>query len=237
VRLAFIISALLFLAAPHSASAATHFVVVVDRSTSVTHAELESYAQLLDQLVQHVSFGDRVTMFVAFAQGRRDGTKGITREMPPARNQANPSHTEQMALDAARASLGAAAKTLFRVPALPWSDLITSLRQAGEQYDPHDSRRHALVVLSDMLHCVPGDVCLDRKDFKAAAPDWLSRQLANGTLPSLRNVCVTIVGAEQATERDANVREFWRRYFTAAGADFSVDRYRYAVQGMPWRDC
>jgi hypothetical protein len=120
---------------------------------------------------------------------------------------------------------------------LPWSDLITSLRQAGEQYDPHDSRRHALVLLSDMLHCVPGDLCLDRKDFKAAAPDWLSRQLANGTLPRLRSVCVTVVGAEQATERDANVREFWRRYFAAAGADFSVDRYRYAVQGMPWRDC
>jgi hypothetical protein len=237
VRLSFLISALVVLVAPQSTYHATHYVVVVDRSTSITKAELESYAQLLDQLVQNVSFGDRVTMFVAFAQGRRDGTKQLTREMPLVRNPANPSHTEQLALDSARLSLGTAARTLFRAPALPWSDLTTSLRQAGEQYDPHDKRRHALVLLSDMLHCVPGDLCLDRKDFKAAASDWLSREVANGTLPSLRNVCVMIVGAEQATARDANVREFWRRYFAATGADFSVDRYRYAVQGMQWREC
>ena len=216
---------------------ATHFVVVVDRSTSVTAAELAGYAELLSQLAQNVSFGDRITMFVAFGQGRRQGTTEITREMPPARNAGNPSQTERTALEGARASLNSATKALFKVPALEWTDLLTSLRQASEQYDTQDSRRRILLMLSDMLHCVPGEFCLDRKDFNGVHADWLSRQQANGTLPALHNACVVIVGVEQATQRDGLVREFWRSYFTAAGADFSAGRYRYAVQGLPWRDC
>ena len=114
---------------------------------------------------------------------------------------------------------------------------MTSLRQAGEQYDSTGARRRVLVVLSDMLHCVPHSLCLDRSDFKGVGARWFANERANGALASLHDVCVTVVGAEQANGRDANVREFWRTYFEAAGANLAPERYRYAPETVTSRDC
>src|SRR5438552_1182364 len=81
------------------------YVLVIDRSTSVTAAELDGYHHLADQVIDEMSFGDRLTMIVAYAAGRKDGTELVTREMPSARNPASPLPTEQNALVAARKSL------------------------------------------------------------------------------------------------------------------------------------
>ena len=52
---------------------------------------------------------------------------------------------------------------------------------------------------------------------------------AKGLVPDLRGVCVEVVGADVTTERRSAVREFWTRYFAAAGAAMPAENYRNLV--------
>jgi hypothetical protein len=216
----------------------THYAVVVDRSTSVTTSQNEQYRQLTRNLIDEISFGDRLTIFVAYVNGRRDATKLVTRQMPTAMNRVRPLPAEQSALAAARASLSQAALPLFASPAAKGTDLFATLRTAGEHLaGSHEDGNRVLLMLSDMLHCVPGAICMERNTPDAVLRDWVSRSVEDGTLPVLKGVCVGVVGAEQATPHDARVREFWFDYFVKTGARIQPERYSYSAAGNPWRYC
>jgi hypothetical protein len=214
-----------------------HYVVVVDRSSSITPPELENQRRVASQIIGELSFGDRFALLIAHETGPRTGTEQLTRRMPRARNPANPLEEERNALAAARDSLRRASLAALGGDRKGMTDLLSSFRSAGDHYSQSEPYRRQLIVLSDMLHCVRNGLCFERDDFGGVPAQWLNEQSANGTLPRLQDVCVAVVGGQQATPRDARVRDFWIAYFKAAGADLRSDRYRYEASGAPWRDC
>ena len=180
-------------------------------------------------------FGDRFTILVGNAAGRREGTMLVTREMPSALNLERPLPTERNALTAARKSLVSAANALFDTSSTGSTDLLTSLRTAADYFSAAQDDHDVLVLLSDMLHCVPNELCMDRSQFVEVPAAWFDQARQNGVLPRLSAVCVSVIGAEQATARDRHVREFWTRYFEMAGARLS--RYTYSPVWMSSDHC
>jgi hypothetical protein len=213
----------------------THYVVILDRSTSVSEAQVQNYRSLVSTLIERLTFGDRYTMFVAYgndADGRRNGTSKMAREMPPAINPQYPSATERDALMSARSSLAKAAYPLFDVKTTPWTDLMSSFRTASDNFALTANHKPVLIVLSDMLHCVPSATCLESGSVgsrKAPEPDAVTADL--------QDVCVAIVGADLATQRDVRIRDYWKRYFEIARAAFADERYRYSTMAIPPPGC
>jgi hypothetical protein len=209
----------------------THYVAIVDRSTSISQAESESFRALTSKLIDQLSYGDRLDIFVAYAEGRGQGTVETSREMPMARNQANPLPRERGALESAKESLQRGSATVFEVYPRDWTDLVSSLRDAEEQFRGTEYDRKVLVLMSDMLHCVPGDrpTCMDDQAWIGpSSADEIGAAAISGAT-GLSGACVWVFGAEVDTERDLAVRDFWLEFFRVAGANFSAARYYHGT--------
>jgi hypothetical protein len=200
----------------------TEYVVAVDLSTSLTPTERESHRALLQGLVRELDFGDRLVLLKTHAAGVRDTSTARTVSMPVARG-ARPLQREREELDFARQTADAYVTSLFRSSAVNGSDLFATLHTAGEQIRTGTGSRKVLVVLSDMLQCTR-DVCIEGT---RPLPDsaWVAARKRQGLAPSLDGVCVAVVGADDSNARGVGVRDFWRRYFQAAGAGFDDARY------------
>jgi hypothetical protein len=205
----------------------THYVLIVDRSTSIRPAEAEGYQRMFAGVIDSLSFGDRVTLLVANESGRRDGTIFATQEMPRATNHSEPTEAESDALIAAQRSIETtAAQRVFAATPTDYTDLLTSMRTAAEQLSATKAYRGVLMVLSDMLHCVEGEICMDNSGFAGVPDSWFPQAREDSALPSFADVCVSVIGAEAANRRDRHVREFWTRYFEETGG--SLVRYTYS---------
>jgi len=66
---------------------------------------------------------------------------------------------------------------------------------------------------------------------RADIPDdrWIRHLAAAKRIPQLRGVCVVVAGADVSSARGAAIREFWNKYFEAAGTHVSPDNYRNMI--------
>lgn len=222
---------------PERVAEPTHLFVVLDRSSSVTDAEAQGYKQLAERVIDGLSYGDRFTILVAYAEGRGGGTPLVNREMPGAMNVQQPLPKERSALAAAQQSLRGAVVPLLDAPVTDWTDLFSSFRTAGDYFAGSQEHSHVLMVLSDMLQCTPGRLCMDNQRFRGEPPEFLEAQRDIGTLPDLEGTCVWVFGAERASPRDHHVFEFWADYFEFTGAAFNEKQYSYAPVGGPRSNC
>ncbi|HLM67861.1 MAG TPA: hypothetical protein VK358_10050 [Longimicrobium sp.] len=208
------------------AVAPARFVVAVDLSTSLTAAERASHEALLHALANELDFGDRLVLLQATASGVRNSAPPRPVSVPMPRGQ-KPLQRDHTARDLARQTADRYVTTLFRSPPSTGTDLFATLHTAGEQVREGGGARTMLVILSDMLQCADG-VCMERRD---GVPDsaWIAARKAQSLVPSLEGACVTVVGADASTAHGVRVREFWRRYFRAAGASFSPARYMHGA--------
>ncbi len=202
-----------------------HYVAILDRSTSITPSEEEAFRRSVAEIVDGLGFGDRFTFFVAYSEGRRDGTGSINREMPRALNPVYPAPAEIRALESARESLRRATAPLLTSPPTDYTDLLSSLRTAEEYFRASQADDRVLVLFSDMLHCTRRSpaLCMESSGWRAApeAPEG-----------ALDGVCVWVLGADASTAMGEKVRDYWLGYFQAAGAEASVDRYYYVPQAV-----
>jgi hypothetical protein len=74
----------------------------------------------------------------------------------------------------------------------------------------------------------PPDVRMTRED-EIPGNAWIKRLVAEKRIPQLRGVCVVVAGADVSSERGAAIRDFWNRYFQAAGTRISQDNYRNMI--------
>ncbi|WP_420125416.1 hypothetical protein [Longimicrobium sp.] len=210
---------------PPPPPAATEYVVAVDMSSSLTPTEREGHEKLLRALVKELSFGDRLVLLPTHAEGIRDASVPRAVSMPIPSG-AQPLKREREELELARMTADGYVTTLFKTEPVTGTDLFATLHTAGEQAGQGRAGGHkVLVVLSDMLQCARGGgVCMEHE---GGLPDsaWIAARQQRGLIPSLQGVCVAVVGADASKAEGVDVREFWRRYFQSAGADFSPSRY------------
>ena len=195
-----------------------HYVAILDRSTSITPSEEQAFRRSVAEIVEGLEFGDRFTFFVAYSEGRRDGTGSINRDMPGALNPAFPAPAETRALESARESLRRATTPLLDAPPTDYTDLLSSLRTAEEYFRASPSDDRVLVLFSDMLHCTrqSPSLCMESSGWRATPEDLAG---------ALDGVCVWVLGADASTAMGTKAREYWLGYFQAAGAEASADRY------------
>lgn len=202
-------------------------VVVVDLSGSLTPPERANQQSVLMQITESLSYGDRLVVQVAHARGVKGGAAPVVAEMPSARNAARPLQKDVVALGTARRVNASVVGRVFEGGEVASTDLIATMHTAANRFTGLPSRSRTLVVLSDMLQCA-GDWCFE-KGGRIPDATWIERQQAAGTVPDLAGACVAVVGADPSTAHGVQVREFWRRYFEAAGAQFAAARYRHDV--------
>jgi hypothetical protein len=211
-------------------------VAVVDHSNSITLQERTRQQELLRELVQELSFDDRLVIQVAHAEGVREGIAPIVAVMPSARNGERPARSESLALESAKRSADQAVRTLSANPVIARTDLIATMHTAANRFVPSDASRPLLLIMSDMLQCA-GDVCFETPGSSVPDASWTTAEKEEGTLPELSGICVSVVGADPSSSHGVRVREFWARYFEAAGAKFEKDRYRYDVSAISSTGC
>ena len=206
------------------ARAATQYVVAVDLSTSLTDTERGNHKVLLDALAAGLEFGDRLVLLKAHPAGVKSDTATPRIVTMPSLEGEHPLQSDLDELDMQREAAANAVASLFKTAPLNGTDLFATMHSAGERSRESEGKRNVLLVLSDMLQCTSGSVCMERVD---ELPDssWIITQKEQGLVPSLDSVCVSVVGADASTAQGVKVREFWNAYFRAAGARFSPARY------------
>lgn len=206
----------------------TQYVVAVDLSTSLTPTERNAHEDLVHALVRELDFGDRLVLLKTHAAGIRDTSTARAVSMPVTQG-SRPLQRHRDELEFQRQIADGYVTTLFKTQPVPGTDLFATLHTAGEQIGTGTGARKVLVVLSDMLQCA-GDVCMERA---GGLPDsaWIAARQAEGLVSGLDDVCVAVVGADDSTAQGVRVRDFWRRYFQAAGADFDPARYVHNASG------
>lgn len=214
----------------------TQYVVAVDLSTSLTPAERANHETLLHALVAGLEYGDQLVLLKAHAAGVKNDTSTVRMMTMPVPRGSKPLQRDKDALALQRQTADLAVTRLFQNAATHGSDLLATMHSAGERTREGGGRRKVLLVLSDMLQCTPGSLCMERVD---GIPDssWIAAQKTASLIPALDSVCVSVVGAVASTTEGVKVREFWEDYFESAGADFSPARYVHSASSPSVLSC
>lgn len=221
---------------PKPRPAATQYIVAVDLSTSQDSTDRATYKALLHEFAEKLDFGDRLVLFKAHAAGLQDTS--IVRPLSIARlHGSKPLPKETATRNLTRETASGRVTSLLKNGQIRGTDLLATLHTAGELAEaPNDSTRTVLVLLSDMLQCAQG-VCMEPPQADVPDSAWIEQRRQQDRLPSLRGMCVVVVGADEFAEEGVRVREFWRRYFAAAGANFDAKRYVHRASSAEMLTC
>ena len=221
---------------PPAARIATQYIVAVDLSTSQDSADRATYKALLHELTEELDFGDRLVLFKAHAAGLQDTS--VVRPLSIARTRGpRPLPKEAAARDIMRETASGRVTSLFRNEQIRGTDLLATLHTAGELAEaPSDSTRTVLVLLSDMLQCAQG-VCMEPPRGQVPDSAWIEARKQEGRLPSIQRMCVVVIGADEFAAEGVRIREFWRRYLAAAGANLDAKRYVHRASSAELLKC
>jgi hypothetical protein len=208
-------------------------VVAVDLSGSQTPARIAESRKALDEVIGNLGYGDRIVLIqVHQLEAQEEGARRWSETLPrPAADQpANSLDAEraERVRDAARA----VATEFFEADGagrIPTTDLFATLHIAAEYARAAPDRRTTLVLLSDMLQSAHGVEMSQAGGVPSAA--WIEAQERAGVLPSLDGVCVVVIGADVTSAHGVAVRDFWRAYLAAAGAEMRQEDFRMITTG------
>jgi hypothetical protein len=213
--------------APAPPAAPKHYIVLLDLSLSRTEANREEGAQFISRLSKGLNFGDHITVLQVQELGLNDHPKHWSDDMPSQTDPNFVSSYDRKMLEAEQENVQSAVKSLSTVSEgaqLVHTDLFTTLGLAGDYKQDYSGRLTTLIVLSDMLQSAEG-IEMDHAK-QMPPPRWILQQRQIGLLPNFTGACVLVVGADGVTPSGVKVRDFWRNYFTATGANLPVSNYR-----------
>jgi hypothetical protein len=75
----------------------------------------------------------------------------------------------------------------------------------------------------------------DRQDIPGKT--WIRERAAEQRIPQLSGVCVVVAGADVSSARGSAIREFWNKYFVAAGTRVAPDNYRNMISDPSEINC
>ena len=208
------------------AAPATQYIVAVDISASRTESQLREAQELVRGLVARIGYGDRLVLLETY-RAANDSAAQWQDSVPAPRDPSRPRAGERKRLERFQLVAGAVVPAFFdprRQPHVLTTDLFQTLGRVADYAHSSGGRRTVVLLLSDMLQST-GEVNMERA---GGIPNtaWIAARKRDGRLPALGGTCVYVAGADVGSARGVRVREFWRDYFEAAGAELSPDGYR-----------
>ena len=215
------------------------YIVAVDLSGSQSERRRSESRRALDGIIDRLSYGDRIVLLqVHRLRAQEEDARRWWDTAPRLRDGARPSSLDRENLEAVKRAARSVARTLFATDSagkLPTTDLFATLHVAAEFLRDAGGRRTTIVLLSDMIQSAHG-IEMSRPDGTPPA-DWIAAQRRRGLIPRLDGACIIVIGADATSPQGVRVREFWTRYFEAAGARLPPDHYRLIWTGAPPDGC
>lgn len=222
-----------------AAAPGRQYIVALDLSGSQNEARLAESRRALDRVIRNLSYGDRIVLLrVHQLRAQEDDAQRWADTVPRPRNPSRPTSLDRERLEAVQRAAGAVARAFYDAESagrLPTTDIFATLHVAAEFMQDAAGRPTTLVLLSDMLQSAHG-IEMSRAD-GVPPPDWIEEHSERGLLPRLVGACVLVVGADATSANGVAVRDFWTRYFAAAGARLHADSYRMIWTGDAPRGC
>jgi hypothetical protein len=205
------------------------YIVGIDISGSRTRNELDESKKLLDALIDRLQAGDRLTLIEVYQGGKepaRQWSDSIRAPRKAGQLTASDKRRVEDFRDIARMQTSILFDSL-RTKEIHATDIFGTLTRAADYAKASRNRGTTLLLLSDMINETPDVRMTSRQDIPNDG--WISQRAAAKRLPQLRGVCVVIAGADVSSARGAAIRDFWDKYFEAAGTHVSADNYRNMI--------
>jgi len=205
------------------------FIVGIDISGSRTKTELDESKQLLDALIERLQAGDHLTLIEVY-QGGRVPARQWSDSIRAPRKPGSLTGSERRRLDDFKDIARMQTSILFdsvRAKEIHATDIFGTLTRAADYAKASRNRGTTLLLLSDMVNETPDVRMTSRQDIPGDG--WIRHLTAAKRIPQLRGVCVVVAGADVSSARGAAIREFWNKYFEAAGTSVTSDNYRNMI--------
>ena len=205
------------------------YIVGIDISGSRTKTELEESKKLLNALIDRLQAGDHLTLIEVY-QGGREPARQWTDSIRVPRKAGELTGSERRRLDDFKAIARIQTSILFdsaRTKEIHATDLFGTLTRAADYARASRNRATTLLLLSDMVNETPEVRMTSQQEIPRDA--WIRGLAAARRIPQLRGVCVVVAGADVSSARGAAIRDFWNKYFEAAGTSVAPDNYRNMI--------
>ena len=221
-------------ALPHQSHS---YIVGVDISGSRSQTELAESKKLLDALIDQLEVGDHLTLVEMYQGGKLPARQWSDGTRAP-RNAGKIGPSEMRRLDDFKSIARMQAQIMFdttRAKEIRHTDIFGTLVRAADYSRPAANTRRTLLLLSDMIN-ETSDVTMTTR---SAIPtdSWIKHLADARRIPQLRDVCVVVAGADVSSARGAAIRDFWEKYFAAAGTRLTPDNYRNMIANASEVSC
>ena len=213
------------------------YIVGVDISGSRTKAELDESKKLLDDLIDRLQAGDHLTLIEAYQGGKLPARQWSDSIRAP-RDAGKPTASDKRRAEDFKAIARIQTSILFdsvRAKGILSTDIFGTLSRAADYAKASRNRGTTLLLLSDMMNETPDVRMTVRQDIPGDG--WIRHLAAAKRIPQLRGVCVVVAGADVSSARGAAIRDFWDKYFAAAGTTVSSDNYRNMISDPSEVNC
>ena len=205
------------------------YIVGIDISGSRTKTEMDESKKLLDGLIDRLQPGDHLTLIEVY-QGGREPAKQWSDSIRSPRDPKHPTASDERRVDDFKDIARMQTSILFdsaRAREIQKTDIFGTLARAADYARASRNRPTTLLLLSDMMNETPDVTMTDPRQIPGDS--WIRHLAAGKRIPQLRGVCVVVAGADVSTARGAAIRDFWNKYFEAAGTRVSPDNYRNMI--------
>jgi hypothetical protein len=213
------------------------YIVGIDISGSRTRSELDESKQLLNGLIEKLEPGDKLTLIEVY-QGGREPARQWSDSIRTPRNPKQLTGSDRRRLEDFRNIARMQTSILFdsvRAKQSQATDIFGTLTRAADYAKASRNRPTTLLLLSDMINETP-DVRMTTMQ-EIPGRTWIRERVDAKRIPQLRGVCVVVAGADVSSARGAAIRDFWDKYFAAAGTTVSSDNYRNMISDPSEVNC
>jgi hypothetical protein len=214
------------------------FVLVFDRSTSITTEELQLYDRLMAQKLQELNHGDRVAAIELLQLSLDEAPQRWAQGVPEREFQNRYAQRDSVSL----ARFVQNTRDYLRRFSDPddrdnflGTDILSTLWDVAEEVRAYPDHRATVVLFSDMLQATQE---MNMEGLIRMPPaNWVSQRAAQNRLPDLTGACIVVVGARTDTAAGQQVKDFWEEYFEATGAILLDRNYSYRPVQIPRDPC
>jgi hypothetical protein len=204
--------------------------VFVDMSGSTNKARRTVYRNAFEMILEELQDGDRIVIGTITGRSYIDFKPAIDAEIPKQSIWVNRITYEQNRAKVTKKIRRAVEYLLSTKRGTPHTEIINSLNIADKIFHNEKKRQKILILLSDMIQDSK-EYNFDRtKVTNAYTTRIIKYRKKKKLIPDLKTVKVYVAGASASdSKKFRSIENFWKRYFAATGADFSLQRYGHSL--------
>lgn len=214
-------------------------MVLVDLSDStVMHGDREDYKKYFNMVLDAMHDGDCLILGAIEKNPKGKPVARFSYELPIR----NSFFDNSIKFDGAiRKRLGEAQQIFagFDNEISTETPIIDTIEEVTRLFANYPRPRKILIFLSDMKEFSKGGVNFESRNFdlsESKADKLIADLREKKRIADLTGVKIYVAGARDKNAKlQGQVRDFWAKYFKAAGAEFSMDRY--GTDLMAFREC